>query len=230
MDAPVRSSERTPYRAWRWGTRQKSDRERIFNGRSRRSLSLPSAHAYSMAPEYARRFAQRHRLRRPRRNVKRCLISKLKSCLRGPILPEVHYWVRCGSALRCGRLFPRIRGKVDIILTSPPYLNAQTYAKDNWLRLWLLRYDHRSLQRDYIETGSVRMYERLMTRVLQQLSRMLRRGGLLICVAGDVRLRREQPIRCHPCSRLDVLPMYPVCTWPPAIAGHRWRPPAPTGA
>lgn len=169
----------------------------ILHGRSRRSLSLPSAHAYSMAPEYARRFAQKHRLRRPRRNVKECLISKLESCLRAPILPDVRYSVRRGSALRCGRLFPGIRGKVDIILTSPPYLNAQTYAKDNWLRLWFLGYDHRSLQHDYIETGSVPRYENLMALVLRQMSLMLRPGGLLICVAGDVRLRSKRQSNGH---------------------------------
>ncbi len=91
--------------------------------------------------------------------------------------------------MECATLFPSLVGKVGVILTSPPYLNAQTYSKDNWLRLWLLGYDHRGLHQSYIETGSVLHYGQKMKLVFEQLAKMLRPGGLLICVAGDVRLR-----------------------------------------
>jgi DNA modification methylase len=90
-------------------------------------------------------------------------------------------------------LFRMLRNKIDIILTSPPYLNAQTYSKDNWLRQWLLGYDHRALHTAYLETGSVPRYEAQMLTALSIMFRMLRPGGRLICVAGDVRLRNNTP-------------------------------------
>jgi ubiquinone/menaquinone biosynthesis C-methylase UbiE len=57
--------------------------------------------------------------------------------------------------------------------------------------LWLLKYDYRNIAPDYIQTGSVPRYEVHMKRVLAEVARMLKPGGLVVCVAGDVRLARR---------------------------------------
>lgn len=160
----------------------------ILHGHSSFSLSIPSAHAYAMAPRYVSRYAQEHGLEPPLRDVKACLLEKVRRSLRDPTPPSVPSDVRLGSAVDCQTVFPDFIGRVDIILTSPPYLNAQTYAKDNWLRLWYLGYDYKKLKKYYIETGSPRKYGELMTRVFEQLAPMLKVGGRLICISGDVRL------------------------------------------
>lgn len=161
----------------------------ILHGHASFSLSISSAHAYSMAPAYVARFAAEHGLKRPVRDVKSCLIKKVSRCLSVPLPKPVLFDVRRGSALHCSTVFPELIGKVNLILTSPPYLNAQTYAKDNWLRLWLLGYDYKSLRQDYIETGSVQNYRDYMVSVFKELYLMLKSGGRLICIAGDVRLK-----------------------------------------
>lgn len=161
----------------------------ILHGHASFSLSIPSAHAYAMAPRYVERYAATRGLTVPMRDVKRCLLEKARRCLNGQLPPPVPWEVKTGSATDSSKLFPNLVGRVDTILTSPPYFNAQTYAKDNWLRLWLLGYDYKSLQAGYIQTGSLERYRRLMGCVLQEFSAMLRPGGRLICVAGDVTLR-----------------------------------------
>jgi hypothetical protein len=160
----------------------------ILHGHSSFSLSISSAHAYAMAPRYVSRYAQKHGLEPPLRDVKACLLEKVRRCLRESTHPSVPSDVRLGSAIDCQTVFPELIGRVDLILTSPPYLNAQTYAKDNWLRLWFLGHDHKELKKNYIETGSPRKYHELMTRVFEQLASMLKVGGHLICISGDVRL------------------------------------------
>ena len=161
----------------------------LLHGHSSYSLSIPSAHAYSMAPNYVAKYAANHALVAPIRDVKACLIKKASRSLK-QTLPELSdYSVKQGSALDCSSIFPELLGRADLILTSPPYLNAQTYAKDNWLRLWLLGYDYKVLQKNYIETGSIRRYEIFMIRVFKEISLMLKRGGKFICIAGDVRVR-----------------------------------------
>lgn len=158
----------------------------ILHGHASYSLSVSSAHAFSMSPAYVGRYALAHGLTPPIQDVRACLIKKISSCLNIELPAKVPNQVRRGSALNSSAIFPSLVGKVDLILTSPPYLNAQTYAKDNWLRLWLLGYDYRDLQADYLQTGSIQRYEDKMKSVFVELSAMLKVGGRLICIAGDV--------------------------------------------
>jgi len=159
----------------------------ILHGHASYSLSISSAHAYSMSPEYVRRYALKNGLVPPHRNVVTCLLQKVFRSLKDTAPSVVKGCVKRGSVLNCTRIFPELKGNVDVILTSPPYFNSQTYPKDNWLRLWFLGYDHKALRSDYIETGSVSRYEVLMGNAFRQIAMMLKPGGVLVCVAGDVR-------------------------------------------
>ncbi len=163
----------------------------ILHGHASYSLSVSSSHAFSMSPAYVKRFAVTHGLRRPARDIKKCLVEKINRCLRCELPTVKRFEVKQGSVLHCRSIFPELIGKVDTILTSPPYLNAQTYAKDNWLRLWFLGYDYKQLRPDYIETGSVTRYEEHMLSAFKEMAVMLKPGGRLICVAGDIRRRNS---------------------------------------
>jgi len=163
----------------------------ILHGHASYSLSLPCAHAYSMAPGYVMRYAAAHGLSAPSRDVRHCLITKATRCLRDPIANTVHSRIERGSVDQCLKRFPELIGKVDIILTSPPYLAAQTYAKDNWLRLWFMGLDYKTLKPDYIETSSVSKYRAQMAPALALLFKALRPGGVLLLVTGDARVRRS---------------------------------------
>lgn len=57
--------------------------------------------------------------------------------------------VKLGDARRASRLFPSLRGKVKLIVTSPPYLDVTDYAEDQWLRLWFLGGDPAPATRVY---------------------------------------------------------------------------------
>lgn len=166
----------------------------ILHGHASYSLSLPCAHAYSMSPAYVERFAQANGLRAEPKEVKACLIAKAKRCFSEQLPKAVPHCVLEGSAVDVLQIFPELLGSIQLLLTSPPYLNAQTYAKDNWLRLWLLGYSYRDLQPRFIETGSLEKYSGQMGLVIPQLLDLLRPGGHLVFVAGDVRLRRRKTL------------------------------------
>lgn len=158
----------------------------ILHGKSRASLSIPSAHAYAMAPRYVRNYAAKHGLAAPRRSVTECLRAKASQYLEEP-LPNGSASVYLSSAERYS--FERSTGAldetVDLIITSPPYLNAQTYAKDAWLRLWFLGWNYRDLRPRFIETGSSAVYRRRMSPCLANMLRVLKPGGHAFIVAGD---------------------------------------------
>ena len=167
----------------------------ILHGHASYSLSISSAHAYSMAPGYVARFAKEHGLVRPRRNVRKCLIAKAMKTIPAAI-DNCTGEVRLGSALTCDDVFPELRGTVDIVLTSPPYLDRQTYAKDNWLRLWLLGYNYKTIKPTYLETGDIARYTSAIHQFFIRCANLLRPGGRLICIAGDVRRRRNGSAHC----------------------------------
>jgi DNA modification methylase len=83
---------------------------------------------------------------------------------------------------------------IDAIITSPPYMNALDYRRDNRLRLWFL---DRSIK-DYSDeptdkkAGLVRMVDSLVS----QAGKSLRSGGSLILVVGESVTRKR--IQSHP--------------------------------
>src|SRR5439155_9857449 len=76
-------------------------------------------------------------------------------------------------------------GSVALVVTSPPFLDVVDYASDNWLRCWFMG----------IDAGSVKLtipnkladWERAMTALFRELCRVLRAGGHIAFVVGEVR-------------------------------------------
>ncbi len=159
----------------------------ILHGSSEISLSLPCSHSFSMAPDYIRRYARRHGLRRPNRNVLSCILRKAEMVLESG-LP-----VRRGAVFSFdARALPVSDESVDLIVTSPPYFNLQTYAWDNWLRLWFLGYRHENVRRRLFETSSVPKYVEFIRDALREMYRVLRDDRACLLVLGDVMLGRRR--------------------------------------
>ena len=142
-----------------------------------------------MASQYVAKYAAAKGLRAVPKEVKICLSAKLGRVLSEPLPPPTTYGVVRSRAGQVDTAFPGLVNLVDLVLTSPPYLNAQTYPKDNWLRLWLLGHDYRLLHADYLQTGSVSAFTTRLAHELMPVFHMLKPGGYFICVVGDVKLR-----------------------------------------
>ncbi len=157
----------------------------ILHGHSKVSLSISCSHSFGMAPNYVRKYARKHKLRRPDRQVKECLKERAAELLKGKKVSRrgcAYVW----SAEKLSKLRGhRLLSAVDLIVTSPPYLNMQTYAKDSWLRLWLLGHDYREIKSRFIETGSPRVYRDKMKRCLEEIIKVLKPSGRAVLIAGD---------------------------------------------
>jgi SAM-dependent methyltransferase len=157
----------------------------ILHGHSALSLSLPCSHSFAMAPNYVRVYAREAGLRRPHRNIKKCLQVRVGQLLEDA-LPELRGKAHVLPADQAHRLRPSRRASfADLIVTSPPYLNVQTYAKDSWLRFWLLKKEYKHLRTRFIETGSPERYRRKMKPCLAAMLRALKPRRYAIIVAGD---------------------------------------------
>jgi hypothetical protein len=144
-------------------------------------LSYPSSHLvpYLRTKKFPKKdFPSLYEYRdlRPR------LISKIKRTYRRPPDVDSNLTRKCIKAdVRDLCLAP---GSVDAVITSPPYMDALDYARDNRLRLWFLGIEN--YKRYDAEFKSLHSFSQLMHEFLDNASLWLRKSGRCVCVVGEV--------------------------------------------
>ncbi len=76
-------------------------------------------------------------------------------------------------------------GSVDLVVTSPPFLDIVDYEGDNWLRCWFARIDPATVKIDRHRT--VAAWESFVRGVFQELARVTRPGAMVAFEVGEVR-------------------------------------------
>ena len=79
-----------------------------------------------------------------------------------------------------------LKNKVDLIVTSPPYFNAQTYAWDNWLREWFLGFNFKEVRTQTLQTSLEEKYRQGMNEFLAESFKVLKSGRWSFVVVGDI--------------------------------------------
>ena len=72
---------------------------------------------------------------------------------------------------------------IDCVITSPPYMNALDYRRDNRLRLWFLGESFG--ERTDRTFASLSEFRKLMDSLARQLDQKMRRGGYCIFIIGE---------------------------------------------
>lgn len=154
----------------------------ILHGSAETSLSVPCSHSYSMAPNYVKNYSIKHGLEKPERDLKECLIKRSEKLLGDGTLNQE------GLALLSSAMdMPEeLEESIDLIVTSPPYFTAQSYAWDNWLREWYLGYDFKEVRKDTLHTSVEDKYRHAMREHLDQAFKTLKSKRWAFYVVGDV--------------------------------------------
>lgn len=100
-----------------------------FSNRMPRTISTKKA--YSVA------WWTRHGFEPPKRDVFAILRDSALFRL-GTTLPTLRGTVAEADARTASAQFQNARGRVSLVVTSPPYLDMTDYSEDQWLRLWFL--------------------------------------------------------------------------------------------
>lgn len=154
----------------------------ILHGSSDLSLSVPCSHSFSMAPNYVANYSRKHGLEKPIRNIKECLIKRSEK-----LLGDGHNLTKGEAIYGSAMSLPqRLKEEIDLIVTSPPYFTAQTYAWDNWLREWFLGYDFKQVHKQTLHTAVEDKYRNGMREHLEQAYQVLKPGKWAFYVVGDV--------------------------------------------
>lgn len=151
------------------------------------SISMPNT--FSMSPNYVRKFVATNRLNRLPRDVFQLLDEKAGRLFREPAPVGSEGLVHAGDAkqiLSSDDLLPYV-GKVRLVLTSPPYLGVVNYAKQNWIRSWLLEDNPESALAERLDDDlTLPSWLDFVEEIALQLKGMLQPGGVVVMVIGDV--------------------------------------------
>jgi site-specific DNA-methyltransferase (adenine-specific) len=171
----------------------------ILHGAHRRDgtsqyLSISMPNTFSMSPGYVEKFIRDNDLVRIDQDVFERLRDKLaRLYLDGLEGPTGSVTNRDANALMSSRIMRP--ASVDLLLTSPPYLNVVNYGTSNWIRLWWLGLDdvardsgvgRRTLNAKLDHRHSYDSYVDFMRRTFTGTRRVLSKTGVAVFVIGDV--------------------------------------------
>jgi len=141
-----------------------------------RSKSLTSNHIKKMQHDYPGKYETENK------DVIGCIALKAEKTYRheGPSVP--------GQAFMDDAVKFSSDIKAKLVITSPPYYNAHTYAYDNRHRLWFLGYDYQKVQRGMFQISNRSEYSSYLIRCLKNIESMLDHDSACVLVVGDVEM------------------------------------------
>jgi hypothetical protein len=144
----------------------------------------------ALTPKRQQKINEMRQQTPPRRSVPDLIIRKTESLLESVSESDRSRLHKAASdavlLTRSADHTPEIKNNsVDLIVTSPPFLDVVDYATDNWLRCWF-----NGIDESKIGIWTFRKPEEwatAMQRVFRELRRVLKRGGYVAFEVGEVR-------------------------------------------
>jgi hypothetical protein len=122
----------------------------------------------------------------PRRNVPELIFKKSKSLLKD-LIKEPMSPIGLEAELVTGDARDT-RGikdnSVDLVVTSPPFLNVVNYAQDSWLRGWFCGFDTSKL--NISVTPKIDDWTGFIVDTFLELARVLKKGGWIAFEVGEI--------------------------------------------
>ena len=119
------------------------------------------------------------------RPVAKRLQAKVKRAVKRPPTNSLFRLVQ--GIHKCSVEYVNLPESIDCVITSPPYMNALDYSRDNRLRLWFL--GETNLEVADRSMTSIQGFRKLITALLNQLQQKIRLGGYCVFVIGDQTFR-----------------------------------------
>jgi hypothetical protein len=179
----------------------------IMHGSHRRDgtsqyLSISMPNTFSMSPSYVKKYIAENQLTAPDQDVFECLRDKLARLYLDAIDgPSGRAFMKDAPSLL---VRDSVRpASVDLIVTSPPYLQVVNYGTSNWIRLWLFGLDEvsrergagrRSLDADLDHRHTYNSYRDFLLRTLRGMRRVLKQDGVSVVIIGDVADPGKDPL------------------------------------
>lgn len=145
---------------------------------------------YTLPPNQAVSVARQKKInsklnQRPEyRNTRELIWKKTKALLRDPLPPDFANHEPCLFTASADNVTRLAAKSVDLVVTSPPFLDAVDYLQDNWLRMW---FTGTNVAKDNLwKIRSVEQWTSKMQSHLAELKRILKPNGRVAFEVGEV--------------------------------------------
>lgn len=159
-----------------------------LHGHSDGFFSAYSFPQISIAPEAQRRNNEKRGVMPDYRNVSERILKKARRDLSRPIPNTFHAASRFNRYL-CGdaRTLKGVKANsIDLIVTSPPFLDKVDYAKDNWMRAWFIGVEEEMRSLSMAVFSDPEDWLGFMKDAILEMGRVLRVGGRAVIEVGEV--------------------------------------------
>jgi len=118
------------------------------------------------------------------RDTKKLILKKTKSLLSNvPNFTKLDYKLFSQEAERINERI--LDNEVQLIVTSPPFLDVVDYKSDNWLKCWFLDIDVDKI--DIKQLKDIAEWEKFIDLCFKEFYRILKPGGYVAFEVGDVK-------------------------------------------
>jgi DNA modification methylase len=159
-----------------------------LHGHSNAFFSVWTFNVISFSKERIKKQSEKRGLKPQYRDVVPRILKKAKTVLTDPIKEVSKSKVYTSLSTQ----LPLENDSIDLIVTSPPFLDVINYIDDNWLRFWFLECDREKLRGMLIQTGNLNEYKQFIYRSLHEMNRVLKKGKYCIVEVGDVRHKSKK--------------------------------------
>lgn len=158
--------------------------------------TLPPNQAVSI--ESQKRINAKRGQKPEKRDVPALILKKTRQLLADGSFPQVSGLRSQVSSIltqSCETTPQLANDSVDLIVTSPPFLDTVDYAQDNWLRSWFCGIDPDTVPIWHLR--NITDWTAAITRTFTELHRVVKPGGFVAFEVGEVRngrIRLEDPV------------------------------------
>jgi hypothetical protein len=146
---------------------------------------------YTLPPNQATSAARQRKINAargqtpPRRDVFEIVLRKSKALLKASLPADFRRGEACLLTGPADRTPGIADASIDLIVTSPPFLDVVDYPTDNWLRCWFAGIDPASVP--ITLHGALADWEAFVAACLREFARVVRPGGKIAFEVGEVR-------------------------------------------
>lgn len=159
-----------------------------LHGHSDGFFSVYSFPQISIMPDAQRRNNEKRGLVPEYKAIKERILKKMKRDLSQPLHPQFNLAASKNRYLSCDAtdLQGVETGSVDLIVTSPPFLDKVDYKKNNWMRAWFLGVEDRMDELPLAIFARLDQWKDFMREAIREFGRVLRPGGHAVIEVGEV--------------------------------------------
>jgi len=163
-----------------------------LHGHSRGFFSTYTFPQISVTPKAQERINKKRGNKPEYRSIKPRILRKAKAILKDGRIDEIRaIGVRNVLTSADARSLQIPKNSVDLIVTSPPFLDKADYLLDNWLEFWFCQIDPAGFAPNLVQTPCLETWKDFMREAMREMNRVLKHDGVCVVEVGDINLGKR---------------------------------------